>query len=151
MTAIRTASGLRTIVGIKFRDTGNTLRTALAMSVKDTVNTLRSVFGTPTVTLSTAYVNGFVRTATASVGVTNSVTASAAGGASPYTYLWARNDGGVDAWRINSPTSASTSFASPPVAAGAFKSATFACTVTPASGTAAVSATVTAEVDNNYA
>lgn len=76
---------------------------------------------------------------------TDTATAIASGGTAPYTYSWTVADEG---WAALSPTSASCSFRSPMIAAGATKTTTATCTVTDAMG-ATASADVFAVCTNN--
>lgn len=78
---------------------------------------------------------------------TNSVTITASGGTSPYTYLWTKVSG--DTVTINSPTSNTTSF-SATVNDGETKNAIYKCTITDdvaATFDVQVNITITAPLD----
>jgi len=77
---------------------------------------------------------------------TNAATTSASGGVGPYTYAWTAFDSG-DGWTINTPTSASTGFTSPPVAPNDAVGGQFICTATDARGRTGT-VTVTAAAEN---
>lgn len=65
---------------------------------------------------------------------TNTVTVTASGGTSPYTYAWTKKSG--DTLTVNSPTSNATTFSGTPGAGNAFIS-TYTCTITDSAGSPA--------------
>lgn len=78
---------------------------------------------------------------------TADTTLSIVGGRAPFTYAWARTDGGGHSWTINSPSALNTRFTTL-VAPYSLESATFEMTVTDANGTVVVGPEITAYAEN---
>lgn len=145
--AVRTATGLKSVATFKVRDASNTLRTVEKAFIR-TTNGLKQFFGQLAVALSQTTVQGSTNRAGSTGVSTRYVQATPQGGVAPFTYLWARTDGGAHSWTINSPTGAITNF-STTIGTNTEQVATFHCTVTDATGLTAVSADVTADCWND--
>jgi hypothetical protein len=149
-------------MALAIRDAGNVSRSIAALVIRDATNTprtikelwlrtpdgLKQVFGQLAVTVSPTGVSGSVNRAGAATAYTRYVTASPSGGVAPFTYAWARTDGGAHGWAISSPTAAMTNF-STVVSSATDQTATFACTITDATGMTATSANVSADCWND--
>jgi hypothetical protein len=111
---------------------------------------LKAFFSTLAANLSAYSIFGYVTSASARAVNSSPVTATATGAVGTPTYLWTRTDGGAQAWTINSPTAATTTFGTTCSPTDEFV-ATFKCTVTdPLTGLSVDSAEVTADCANLY-
>jgi uncharacterized protein YukE len=145
--AVKTTTGLKSTSILKVRDASNTLQNVQQGWRRD-ASGIKEFFGKLTVEVSPPGVSGSVNRSSAASATTRNATANVSGGVAPFTYAWARTDGGAHSWTINSPASAITSF-STPVSPNSDQVATFACTVTDATGTSATSANVSADCWND--
>jgi hypothetical protein len=147
MSAVRQVSGLGQIAAISVRDAANALHAVGAGEVRDAGNMLQPFFSALSASAAPEETSGFGNDGSAISVSTGSVTVTVEGGVAPFTPLWARTDGGGTTWAISDHTAASTSF-STSLAAGDSDTATFACTVTDATGATAVSNDITATAVN---
>ncbi len=144
MLVARDNVAARTITNVKARDASNTLRQCQFVRVRDAGNVLRTVWAFLTAAATPSAVTGYANSASPININTSGAVAAPSGGTPPYSYAWARTDGGGDAWTINSPSAASTTFQATGVNPGDAFTATFACTVTDSLGVTATTSDVSA-------
>ncbi len=123
-------NALHALKAVRFRDAGGVVRNVKAIRYRDADNNLRTVFQLGSLTAIAnpdyAYGNGYsgspirINTGSSSVSVT--------GGSGSYTYSW--SFAGGSSWQVVSPSSATTSFRSPPLGPGNEDSDTANCTIT---------------------
>lgn len=139
---VQDAGTLRTITGMIVRQGGVNRQILTVRVMHDGVLRTVAQFSDPlSASASPVAVSGNIASEFADPVITNSATASPAGGRSPFTYQWVRISGNT-ALATNS-TSATTAF-SATVPPGEFRSAVFQVTITDAAGqsdTAQVTAT----------
>lgn len=145
--AVRTAAGVKDIAALVMRDASNTPRNIQELWAR-TQSGLVQVLGKLTAGLSSTVAQGSVNRVAGGPVTTRAVQALPNGGVAPYTYLWARTDGGGHPWTINSPTAAITTFTTN-VGTNVDQLATFHCTITDATGQSAVTASVDADCWND--
>lgn len=146
--AVHTTTGLKSASVFKVRDNTNTLKTVQKGSIRQADGTLKDFYGNLSVGVSSTSVSGSINRAGSGTAATRYVTATPTGGVTPYTYSWARTDGGSHAWTISTPDAATTNF-STTVNTNTEQTATFVCTVTDATGATAPSPTVSADCWND--
>lgn len=142
-----TTGALRTAKAITIRDASKTLQTVKRIYIRDASNTLRLVYNYFTAAASPTSVTGSGNSIGAITISTVPSTATATGGAGPFTYAWAKTSG-VAGWSAVSPTGQSTSFRCTGIGAGSSQSSTWTCTITDATASTAVTNTVSATVTN---
>jgi len=154
MSAVRTATGLRTIAGIHIRDADNVLREVTQGQIRNAANALKTFFsGFQGGAGGSVRARPFTVTSTLNSGYPVLITTRPAevtveGGVAPYTYSWAAT-ASTGPWTINSPTLATTTFSCTADKGDQFD-ATFVCTVTDAAEREVESNPVIATVRNNY-
>lgn len=146
---IRDASNLRVATAIKVRDAGSVLRTLQQVRVRDGDNVLRAIWSALTASASPNTATGYAYSGGDARDVmTTFVTASPNGGTAPFTYAWARTDGGGGSWSITNASGATTAFICEGLAADGSLEAEFRCTVTDANGSSAQTSPVAAAAYN---
>lgn len=137
----------RTITAIQVRDGGNVARNLSEVRVRDSNNVSRQVFTTgAALSVSIAPEAVFGVSYGTGICITNTATATPAGGTAPYTYAWSvLSHSNATPPTINSPTTSGTKFTQPGVPT--FDDAVFECVVTDDLG-ATASDTVLAYFEN---
>jgi len=146
MIEIRDASGVATrLKEIEVRDGSGVAVPVTIVQVRDASGVAKTVWQTMAVSASPSAITGY-GSSTSSIDITTGVvTVSVDGGTAPFSYAWARTDGGGGSWSAIVPTGASTAFKALAIAGGADATSEFTCTVTDANGltdTVAIDATV---------
>ena len=147
MSSFRTAA-LSGIAAIRFRDSTNTLITATRGRARNAAAALKTFFSAMSASVTVTEVSGYANSSSAADVTTQGAGVTVTGGASPFTYLWARTDAGPHGWTISNPTASFTYFTCVAVDPFDPQTASFACTVTDPGGTTALSDTVTASANN---
>jgi hypothetical protein len=149
MLAVRdSGNASRSIVGASVRDAGGVLRTIQSIAVRDASNTLHTVFTSLRASALPASVTAYIDAALGTSATTNPATATPIGGQGPFTYAWTQVGDDGSAWTINAPTAATTSFTANSVPPSETQTASFACTITDASGATADTGNVGATATN---
>jgi hypothetical protein len=144
---VHKGDALKDITGMAVRK-GGALRTITAGYVR-IGGALKQFYALLTIALSTYVALGRGNSASVVNVTSEPVTALLTGAVGTVSYAWARTDGAVHGWTINSPTSASTTF-STLCDQGEQFTATFKCTATDQAGQVIASSDVSVDCANIY-
>jgi hypothetical protein len=144
--ALRLTAGLRPLKNLRYHAPDGTVHAIKSGKVR-TAAGLKPFFGSFSTSLSTDEVLGFSYGKPNATVESSGVGVTAAGGNSPFTYAWARTDGGPHTITATDSTKRLTGFKATVPAAQSY-TATFACTVTDASGQAITTTDVAVTLTN---
>lgn len=144
MIEVRDASAPQKAKAFEVRNSGG-VHAAKIAQVRDASGVAKTFWQAMTASAAPSSVSGAANVNGTVTVVTNSTSATPAGGTGPYTYLWS---GGSAGWSIGSPNNATTSFARSGLGPDDSDTTTFTCTVTDATGVTATTNSVEAFAQN---